>query len=197
MAKSPAARLAQIEAARREYGGDAAARTEKLLLSFSRFRFRMPEALIRFHDALLFLRAFPQNARVAKVAEGLLTKIEAEVIRLRNLGADMEVFDDEKVSGIAGTVLREEHTYEVARWLAQRYPRQVTAEWNVDEQYGKLVNTLPRFMPLLEDDSFVEPDIPFTKWMSAAAGKPGSEWLWLMKQFEASSLSLKGKNRDI
>ena len=97
------------------------------------------------------------------------------------------------MSGIAGTVLREEHTYEVARWLAKRYPKQVRAEWNVDEQYGKLVNALPRFMPLLEDDSFVEPDIPFIQFMSKAAGAEGREWLWLMEQFESSSFSLKEK----
>ena len=111
MPKSQAARLAQLEAARREHGADAAIRTEKLLLSFAKFRFADPESLIRFHDALLFLRSFPQSAKVAKLTEELLAKIEAEVVRLRNSGADMEVFDDEKVSGMAGTVLREEHTY--------------------------------------------------------------------------------------
>jgi hypothetical protein len=193
MPKSLADRLVQLEAARREYGPQAATRTETLLSSFSGFRFADPEGLIRFHDALLFLRAFPHNKKVAMLAEVLLGKIEAEVICLRDSGGDMDIFDDEKVSGIAGTVLREEHTYEVARWLAKRYPKQVTAEWDIDEQYGKLVNALPRFMPLLEDDSFVEPDIPFIKLMSKAAGRPGHEWLWLMEQFESSSLSLKEK----
>jgi hypothetical protein len=193
MLKSMAVRLAELEAARRNYGPQAAKRTEALLSSFAGFRCKDSESLIRFHDALLFLRAFPQNARVAKLAEDLLSKVEAEVIRLRESGADMEVFDDEHVSGIAGTTLREEHTYEVARWLAKLYPRQMTAEWQIDKQYGRLVNALPRFMPLLEDDSFVEPDIPFMKWMSNAAGKDGREWLWLMEQLEAASLSLKEK----
>ena len=193
MPKSLADRLLQLEAAKRDYGQQSAKRTETLLSSFKKVHFVDADQLIRFHDALLFLRAFPQSTNIAKFAEELLGKMEAEVIRLRNSGADMDVFDDERVSGIAGTVLREEHTYEVARRLAKRYPTEVTADWDINEQYSKLVNALPRFLPLLEDDSFVEPDIPFMRWMGDAAGKPGREWLWLMEQFESSPLSLKEK----
>jgi hypothetical protein len=191
MSKSLAARVALLEAARRDYGSQAATRTEKLLFSFKKFRFANPDLLIRFHDALLFLRAFPQSVRVAKLTDELLTKVENEVVRLRKSAANMDVLDDEKVSGIAGTVLREEHTYEVASWLAKQYQKQVTAAWDIDEQYSKLVNALPRFLPLLEDDGFVEPDIPFMTWMSNAAGREGHEWIWLTEQFEKSSFSLK------
>jgi hypothetical protein len=193
MPKSLAGRLERLEAARLDYGPGAAKRTERLLASFAKLRFPAPESLIRFHDALLFLRAFPQSARVARMAEKLLSQIEQEVVRLLASGADIEAFDAERVSGIAGTTIREEHTYEVARWLAQRYPEQITAQWDVEEQYGKLVNALPRFLPLLEDDSFVEPDIAFKDWMAAAAGGPGREWLWLMRQFETLPYSLKDK----
>ncbi len=181
----------QLQNARHDYG--KAARTEALLSRLTTSRIVDPELLAQVHDALLFLCAFPHSVRVAKLADALLAKIEADVLRIRRSGTHDDVFDDEKISGMAGTVLREEHTYEVARWLAQRYPAQVTAEWDVEELYGKLVNALPRFMPLIEDDTFVEPDIPFLKWMSTASDAEGREWLWLMKQFEAAPLSMKEK----
>ncbi|HUO61755.1 MAG TPA: hypothetical protein VMU24_13890, partial [Candidatus Acidoferrales bacterium] len=188
-----AARLKLLDAARQDYGPQSAMRTEKLLLSFTNVRFANPAALIQFHDAVLFLRAFPQSKRVAKFAEDLLSRVEAEVVRLRQSGADPDEFDDERVSGIAGTILRYEHTYEVARWLAKLYPNRIAAQWDPDEQYGKLVNSMPRFLPLLEDDSLVEPDIPFMQWMANAAGGQGKEWLWLMRQFEDIHASLQDK----
>ncbi len=184
---------ARLDTARRDYGPGAAERVEQLLGSLGGRRFDDPESLIQFHDTLLFLRAFPQGGRVEELADELLNGVEEEVVRLREAGADMDVFDDEQVSGIAGTVVREESTYEVARWLARLYPQQVKAAWETDEQYGKLVNALPRLMPLLEDDTFVEPDIPFLKWMANAAGGEGREWLWLMEQFERLPLSLAAK----
>jgi hypothetical protein len=192
VSKSLSAQIQQLEALRHDYGAGAAQRAERLLAQVQRARFRDAESLIRFHDTLLFLRAFPQSRAVAKAADRLLATIEPEVEHLRAAQADLNAFDLEPYSGVAGTVLVEEHTYEVARWLAQRYPKQVTANFNPEENYSKLVNALPRFMPLLEDDTFVEPDIPFERLLSGAGGE-GREWLWLIEQFERLPIPLQDK----
>ena len=47
--------------------------------------------------------------------------------------------------------------------------------------------TLPRFMPLLEEDAFVEPDVPYLAWLQAASHK--RDLKWLIAQFEHSDLS--------
>jgi len=192
MTRTLAAQVEQLENLRHEYGPGAVDRAETLLSVAQHFHFRDAELLIRFHDTLLFLRAFPQSRAVAKLADHLLAMVEPEVERLRQAKSDLDSFDLEPFSGIAGTVLTEEHTYEVARWLAQRYPTHVTAEFKIDDNYSRLVNTLPRFMPLVEDDTFVEPDIPFDRLLSVAAGE-GREWLWLIEQFERLPLSFKDK----
>ena len=193
MTRSLAARLGQLEALRHDRGPGAAERAHRHLAGVQHLRFKDASLLIRFHDTLLFLRAFPQSREVAKLADHLLAMVEPEVERLRASGADLDDFDLEPYSGMAGTVITEEHTYEVARWLAQRYPKQVTAKCNVEDNYSKLVNALPRFMPLIEDDTFVEPDIPFDRLLTGAAGSEGREWLWLMEQFEQLPLSPKDK----
>ena len=46
----------------------------------------------------------------------------------------MELFDPEQVSGIAGTIITDTFTYEVARWLVRRYPKQLSVEWDIEEQ---------------------------------------------------------------
>ena len=192
MSRSLAAQVEQLEALRRDYGPGAAERAERHLSSVQHAHFRDAELLIRFHDTLLFLRAFPQSRAVAKLADHLLAMVEPEVEQLRAADADLDAFDLEPYSGIAGTVLTEEHTYEVARWLAQRYPKHVKANFHLEDNYSRLVNALPRFMPLLEDDTFVEPDIPFERLLSAAGGE-GREWLWLIEQFERLPLSMQDK----
>jgi hypothetical protein len=154
--------------------------------------FRDTSSLIRFHDALLFLRAFPQNRTVAQEAERWLANIGAEVARLRESGADMEKFDSEAVSGIAGTAVSDTFTYEVARWLTRRFPRQVRAAWDVEAQARRLGASLPRFVPLLEDDSLVEADTPYLAWLGNASGE-GRELEWLLERFEDAPLSMTQK----
>ena len=62
---------------------------------------------------------FRRVAKLPSLADELLTGIVHQVDRLRASGADMDLFDDEQFSGIAGTVISDNFTYDVARWLAQ------------------------------------------------------------------------------
>ena len=86
--------------------------------------------------------------------------------RLRDSGADMEMFHVEQFSGIAGMVITDSFTYEVARWLRKRHPKELSVEWNLDEQGRQMAIALPRFVPLLADDSLVEADTPYLDWMA-------------------------------
>src|SRR5450759_4579705 len=144
-----ASRLSKLEASKLSYIAGTALRTEKLLASLRAVQFDSAEPLIRFHDVLLFLRAFPQSRKVALLADDLLTGIVHQVERLQASGADMELFDDEAFSGIAGTTISDKFTYDVARWLVQRYPKQLTVEWNFAEQSRQMAATLPCLIPLL------------------------------------------------
>ena len=183
-------RLAQVEEAKRRYARGEPVAFEPLLRSLS-IRTKDPATLIRLHEVLLFLRAFPPNARVVALSDGWLAKIAAQVRRLRQSGIDMEIFDPENVSGIAGTVVSDTFTYEVARWLWLASGDCVTAEWDEEEQAPRLATTLPRFLPLLEDDSLVEADVPYLKWLHAA--DRGKDFAWLMRRFEDLRLPITHK----
>ena len=165
---------------KRCYGPGCARKCERLLADLRGAQFGDAESLIRHHDTLLFLRAFPQSAKVVALSEALLASVEDQVGRLREGDADMGTFDDEAVSGIAGTTVTNAWTYELASWLVQRHSRRISPQWNVDEQYRHMATILPDCMPLFEDDSFVEADTPYLKWMQAAAGVQKSELAWLL-----------------
>ncbi len=186
------AKLTQLEAARLLRGPDSASRVEALLQSLHRCTFRAARSLLRFHDALLFLRAFPQSEAVASKADELLAGVVEAVAHLRESGAELEPFESEQFSGVAGTRLSDGFTYEVARWLSRRYGGQVRAAWDFDEQAPRLAAALPRFVPLLDDDSLVEADTPFDQWLRSAAGKK-EPLIWLLERLENAPIPISEK----
>ncbi len=183
-------KLVDLEQFRHLYGKGSSRKVEQGLLDLRNVEFSEAESLIHFHDALLFLRAFPQSARVAKLAEQLLAGVGRQVADLQKKNADLDSFDDEEYSGMANTTLRDTPTYELARWLVQRFPQQVRANWDVDAVSRQLSSSLPSFVPLLADDCLVEPDTPYLEWLSAAAGGSDRILPWLLQRIEGSSLPL-------
>lgn len=171
------------------YGPGCPEKCERLLESLFGLELSDPQHLVQFHDDLLFLRAFPQSSRVAALADQLLATVEAQVTRLIDSPAAVDCFDDEAVSGIAGTTVKNTWTFELARWLMARHPRQITAEWNVDERYRQMATVLPNCIPLLDDDSFVEADTPYLKWIEAVSGARQRDLKWLLNSFERLTVS--------
>jgi hypothetical protein len=192
MGKKLGARLSRLESMRQCYGPGCAKKVEQLLSSFAGLAFRDPQSLIRFHDILLFLRAFPQSRRVIELCERLLAELAQQVSKLSKSAADMNEFDPEEVSGIAGTEVNYTFTYEVTRWLQSRYPDKLSSDWDFEEQAARLSVTLQRFIPLLEDDALVEADTPLERWISSAAGER-SKLSWLLKCFEEAPMTLTQK----
>jgi hypothetical protein len=194
MNKSLAARLGRLESAKHWRSPGCEAKVERLLGSLRHSKFRDAGSLIRFHDALLFLRAFPQSPGVVQKTDRLLEGMPREVARLRKSIGDMSPFDAEAVSGIAGTTLSDTFTYEVARWLVDRYSQQVAAVWDMDEQARRLGAALPRFVPFLDDDSLVEADTPYLTWLSNASGA-GCELEWLLKRIHETPVPIEQKTQ--
>src|ERR1700742_51792 len=100
-----------------QFGRDAARHTMSLLKRVSRARFRESSELIRLHEIVLYLRAYPQSPSVARLADGILFSFADRVRRM-----DSDGFEDPEISGIAGTGLSTNFSYDVAKNLAARYP---------------------------------------------------------------------------
>ena len=157
--------LEQIEAIKGQFGA-AAARAERLLEQAARMRLRDPAALVRLHEAVLFLRAYPASPQVARLADRILFAFASRV-------ADPDAFDDPKFSGIAGTRFSAIFSHEVARRLLQRHRRAIDADWDGYEPADAIGSALARRLPLFSEDWPVEANIPYGKWL----GKRGAPWL--------------------
>jgi hypothetical protein len=177
--------LTQLEACRYSFGRREGARVVKLLKQLDAARFPDSPSLIRFHEALLFLRAFPRGPSVVRVTERILNSFHKKVEALRKASADMDDFDTFEVSGIAGTQMEDTLSFDVANWLVsnRRMRNKVEVAWENYEPGRELGTTGPRFIPLLADDAYVEADTPWRRWLEAAAGKKRVP-AWLISRFE-------------
>jgi hypothetical protein len=185
--------LANLEEASRQFGPGRAARIEQLLASARAKQFRDAASLIRFHEALMFTRAFPHSPRVLRQADDLLADFHTRVGRLRNQRADVKPFDPMEVSGIAGTAMQETLTFDEVRWLVRRIPGRVEIDWDDEPEDRALAATLHRFFPLLDEDGLVEADTPWPRWLAAARGRE-DELQWLVQRFEQLPISGREKS---
>lgn len=181
-----------LDEAKRRFDKRSAAEIVSLLKQIARLDIDEAESLIRFHEALLFLRAYPPNQSILKLVETLLKTIPPRVAKLRDDEADLSPLDDPEVSGIAGTSVTSNFSYEIVRWLIKEHPAQVTIDWDWFEDEERLGAIGSRFMPLLEEDAVVEANVPYRDWLDAARGR-AKDLQWLMARFGVINLPEKAR----
>jgi hypothetical protein len=178
--------LAALEGARRLR--PSRGRVEKAIAAAAGARFLQATDLARFHEALLFLRAYPQNRRILAMSQKMLQAIPARVARLEERDADVSILDDLELAGMAGSIVATEFSYDIARWLAAHAPR-VDVSWDVHEQPDRLGEGLPRFLPLLEEEALADAIVPYLEWLASARRRGERDLPWLVERFERLPLS--------
>lgn len=186
-AKTSERLLDQLDEAKRRFDKQSRLRIERILSRLARQRIRDAESLIRYHEILLFLRAYPQSARIENLAEAELSAFSRKVALLKDLTSDTAAMEHPEVSGIAGTAVTDTFSYHIVRWLLKHHPRQVSINWEWFESENRLAETWPRFLPLLEEDGAVEANVPYQRWLHAARDH-NTELLWLIDRFESLAL---------
>jgi hypothetical protein len=176
--------LNQLDDLKSRFGSGEHRLIERTLTRLSVRKLAHVEALIRFHEILLFLSAYPQSAHIRQLAESQLRSFPNRVEALRAAEVDLSALDNPEVSGIAGTAIIDTFTYYIVRWLLKVHPSQVAFDWDWFDDSNRLSETWPRFMPLLDEDALVEANVPYQEWLRAARGRT-RELPWLLERFES------------
>lgn len=176
--------LNKLEQARTQIGTIKEREFVRLLSTAGRATFgKDAESLIRFHDLLLFFRAFTPGPIVLRLAEKLLKTFEPKVKAVLAAGGDADDFAPEEVVGIAGTVVEAMFSYSMVCWLVQRHAKSISIQWDDYERETQRAVIWPRFFPLMEEDSLTEANVPYLDWLKAARGRQ-DELPWLVRQFQ-------------
>ena len=168
--------LGRLESARRERGEQKG--VESVLTALAKIRFRDPERLLRFHDALLYLSAYPSRPGVLRRARRILRTFAARVVAL---GPDASPLEEAEHSGIAQTSVISSFSFDLLRSLTRCCGKTLRVEWALHEAPDRLAATLPRFLPLLEEESLVDANVPYAAWLDAA--RAANVVAWLLSRF--------------
>ena len=185
--------LDRLDDARRSFASGNQKPTEEILAHIARYKIGDAESIIRFHELLLFICAYPHNARVKRLAESLLKGFPKRIEALREAEIDLDSLEHPEVSGIAGLSVTDTFSFFIVRWLVQSHSSQLDFYWDWFEDENRLAQAWPRFMPLLEDDAAVEANIPFQTWLRAARPRAEKDLHWLIRQFDSLNKTEKEK----
>lgn len=174
--------LDELAECKGQFGRDAARRTTDLLQRLSRTKLREPADLVHLHETVLFLRAFPQSPGVARLADEILFSFAERVS-----GVDPAPFDDPAVSGIAGTAVSTNFSYEFAGSLTARHARSIAIDWENYPRADRLGSVLGRLIPLAYEDYAVEPHVDWRAWLETeSAGRVR----WLIERVDGVTYDL-------
>ena len=174
--------LLQLDELKTQFGAGPAKTIERLLTRLRKQTISDAETLMRLHETLLFLRAYPQSKHIVQETELILRQFPRWIGEATTQEVDLDALDHPEISGIAGRTVVDTFSFYVVRDLVRRYPREVGFYWDWFEDENRLGDTWPRFMPLLEEDASVEANIPYRAWLQAARGKT-PELNWLIERF--------------
>ena len=156
--------LRRLHALRAAYGGDAARRKLELIDPLAREAFATPAALTAYHEALCWLAAYPDDARVLARVERALRRFDARPDLRRHARALVN-------SGIAGTPIRDRFFSPVARWLAGAWPDRLAMDWDAFEHAEELENLLPLVATYSESTALDDLDMTPREWIDAMRGR--------------------------
>jgi hypothetical protein len=132
--------LRRLERLKATYGEGVAAAKLRLLRRLSSSTLRSAGQVQRLHEALCFLRAYPDDAGVLALVTRMLGRFgqRADLLDHRDRLAD---------TGIAGTDIRYRFFWSTAQWLARRWPRQLSLGRDDAEAAEHLGKALPLIAP--------------------------------------------------
>jgi hypothetical protein len=168
--------LESLEDWKRRFDPDRAGELEGLLTAIAGGKFAGAPDLIRLHETLLFLRAYPLSQRVARLADEILFAFESR------LPDDLDPFEQPEVSGIAGTSVTAVFSYEVVQRLAALKTCNLEVAYDRFDDQDGLGPVVRRLLPLLSEDWPVEAHVPFEQWIRAAHPRRQSDLAWLLSR---------------
>ena len=175
-------RLAELEALRLTFGPEAAGRRRALLASVGRTRLPGPRSVERFHEALCWSRAYPDDPATLALVERLLEGFE----RRPDLRAARDALAD---SGIAGTEIGYPFFAAMAEWLASRWPERLAIDWDAlpaamqdDERLQRLLQPVSHYAETMALD---ELDYGARGWLDCLRGR-SSDATYLLRGLRAT-----------
>jgi hypothetical protein len=177
-ATTPAAALRALERTAREYGEGLAARKLALLARLEGAGLARAADVLRLHEVLCFLRAYPDDRPLLDQVERMLAAFE----RRADLRRHAKALAD---TGIAGTSIHFRFFSPTAQWLARHWPECLRVDWSEFENDGDLGDLLPLLAHPAEQPGLDEFEFEVRDWVKRLKGPDETDGAFLVRRFAA------------
>ena len=170
--------LLTLERLRTAYGGAAVAGKRACLAVLARRPLRGARAVERLHEALCFLRAYPDDTGVLADVTAMLARFE----RRSDLRRHARALES---TGIAGTAIRFSFFAGTARWLAARWGNRLMVDWKAFANREALERVFPLISLFSETPGLDELDLGARGWVKRLKGPRETDAAFLVRRLAA------------
>jgi len=156
--------LGRLECAKDAFGRGARESKLELLRALDRRRLDRAPQVLRLHEALCFLRAYPDDARVLGAVESLVGH-PASWFRTFDFEADSPLFENE---GLPGSVIRYDFSLPLLRRMQRRFPGCFEIDWDELQDPNPLADALGLFVTSPECQGLDDISLDLSDWFAAA-----------------------------
>ncbi|KPJ96105.1 MAG: hypothetical protein AMS18_01580 [Gemmatimonas sp. SG8_17] len=178
MSESTGSLLTRVCEIRSRYGPGLAEEKTRLVTLLARRRLGSSREVESFHDAVLFMRAFPDDA-------GVLDACEQALRGFHRRGDVVGAQRDLEGTGIAGTTMSYPFSDPMARWLAAREPEGARLVWPDWERSGELDELLPLLTRKAEAPGVDDEAVSAREWLRNARCEGKGDYATLVERFAA------------
>lgn len=168
----------------RRFDRGSSAKKIRLLAALKTRPIRNGALLRQLHDALCFMRAYPDDAAVLDLVEQSLAAFPTRLAALRDCGAQDEAAELDG-SGVAGSSVRGAFSLSIARWLVDRFPEAVEIDWDQPETEDCVGCVFSMLSGPSTEEPLVEADTAYRSWVELhKANRSISDLRWLLDLLE-------------
>lgn len=173
----PARLLKELEDQRTCCGPHVVPRKLVLINALSRSRLSRSEQILRLHEALCFIRAYPDSPGVLRTVESALRRFEQRPDFRRHRTALVD-------TGIAGTDLNFRFYWLTASWAARRWPGALEIDWEEFEHQDKLEEVLHLLATYTETPALDTFALPVRQWIEQLKSPRETDADFVIRRFQ-------------
>lgn len=182
MATRAVSALRELERRRTEYGSGAGRPKLELLRLLRRRRLPGVKDILRLHEVLCFLRAYPNDADILEEVESMLGAFEKRGDLRRHCDALAN-------TGIAGTSIHFAFFAATASWLARRWGAHLTIDWGDFGGFDRIERILPLLALHGETPGLDEYAFEMREWIALMKGPRETDAAFLLRRLEQLRMS--------
>jgi hypothetical protein len=172
-----------LDGLKNRFSSDETASKLALLARLRETEILDPRVLLQYHEALLFIRAYPDNPRVFSLACRECDSFADRVTNLRSF--DPDAASELEDTGLVHTGMYYSYDYAVIIWLIKWYGDALDIDWDEFEETHRIDGLLPLFCEWVENDGLDLAEISTEEWIELRkGGRSTSSLRWLLENLQ-------------